>query len=68
MPPTDLPRLLFHKADQDIYVLEKLVLDDDAPLEVFGIPCPTGNREVGQGDTFLQQSRICQNPTGSANW
>ncbi len=36
MPPPDLARLLLAKSDQDIYVLEKLVLDDAAPVEVFG--------------------------------
>ena len=36
MPPRDLADLLLRKADQDVYVLEKLVSDADAPLEVFG--------------------------------
>ena len=36
MPPPDLARLLLAKSDQDIYVLEKLVGDDAAPVEVFG--------------------------------
>ena len=36
MPVNELSALLLDKARQDIYVLEKLVADDDAPLEVFG--------------------------------
>lgn len=36
MPPPDLAIVLIHKADQDIYVLDKMVGDEEAPVEVFG--------------------------------
>lgn len=36
MPHSKLMELLTRKAAQDVYVLEKLLADDDAPLEVFG--------------------------------
>lgn len=32
----DLAALLIRKADQDIYVLDKLAADAEAPIEVFG--------------------------------
>jgi HEPN domain-containing protein len=36
MPLPDLVGVLLQKADQDIYVLDKIVGDEDAPVEVFG--------------------------------
>ena len=36
MPPPDLTAILLLKADQDIYVLDKLAADAEAPIEVFG--------------------------------
>ncbi len=36
MPVNDLAALLFNKADQDLYVLDKLATEDDAPIDVFG--------------------------------
>lgn len=36
MPPAELATLLLRKADQDIYVLERLAADTHAPVEVFG--------------------------------
>lgn len=36
MPADEIVFLLLKKADQDIYVLEKLLTDDAAPIEVFG--------------------------------
>ena len=36
MPRNSLFLLLLRKADQDRYLLDKLVADDAAPIEVFG--------------------------------
>ena len=36
MPLPDLAAILLQKADQDIYVLDKMVGDEEAPVEVFG--------------------------------
>ena len=36
MPQSKMTRLLVRKADQDLYVLKKLVSDQAAPIEVFG--------------------------------
>jgi len=36
MPPREMTRLLLQKADQDLYVLDILVSDGQAPIEVFG--------------------------------
>lgn len=36
MPLPDLAAVLIQKADQDIYVLDKMVGDEGAPVEVFG--------------------------------
>ncbi len=36
MPLPDLAAVLMQKADQDIYVLDKMVGDEKAPVEVFG--------------------------------
>jgi HEPN domain-containing protein len=36
MPADEIVSLLLRKADQDVYVLEKLLADAAAPIEVFG--------------------------------
>jgi hypothetical protein len=36
MPPPDLAAVLLLKADQDLYVLDKLAVAADAPIGVFG--------------------------------
>jgi HEPN domain-containing protein len=64
MASADLATLLLRKADQDIYVLEKLVSDEEAPVEVFGFHAQQAVEKLikatlsGKGVAYVRTHRL----------
>lgn len=57
MPQNSLFLLLLQKADEDRYILDKLVTDDNAPVTVFGYDAAPDDRG-DEIDKSLTRDRI----------